>query len=79
MAIPNKMIAQLVLEGIAFLDDLKDFDKYSLKQVAYNLRNPGGRIPHPDPAAAANATTQMPPFVFGAKSQKRMLEACEIV
>ena len=68
MEIPVATIVQLVQEGIEHPDDLQDFDKGSLKDVANNLRNPGGRIPHPGPNAQANATISTPPFVFGAKS-----------
>ena len=79
MAIPVATIVQLVQEGIEHPDDLQDFDKDYLKDVANNLSNHGGRIPHPDPNARENATISTPPFEFGAKSQKRMLEACELV
>ena len=49
MAIPVATIVLLVQEGIEHPDELQDFDKESLKDVANNLINPGGRIPHPDP------------------------------
>ena len=75
MAIPVVTIVQLVQEGIEHPDDLQDFDKDSLKDVANNLRNPGGRIHHTYPNAQANVTISTRPFVFGVKSQKRMLEA----
>ena len=55
--------------GISGVDDLADFDKDSLKQLADNLRRPGGCIPDPNPAAVAGATIPTPAFVFGAKSQ----------
>ena len=42
MAIPDATIVQLQAEGISTVDDLLDFDKETLKQVAYNLRRPGG-------------------------------------
>ena len=48
MAIPVATIVQLVQEGIEHLDNLQDFYKESLEYVAKNLRNPGGKIPHPD-------------------------------
>ena len=79
MAIPVATIVKLVQEGIEHPEDLQGFDKDSLKDVAKNIRNPGGSIPHPDPNAQVNATISTPPFVFGAKSQKIMLEACELV
>ena len=72
-------IVQLVQEGIEHPDGLWCFDKDSLKDVANNLRNIGGRIPHTYPNAQENATISTPPFVFVENSQKRMLEVCELV
>jgi hypothetical protein len=63
MAIPNATVLDLVNEGINTVDDLSEFDKDTIVQIAYNLRRP--------PAGA--------PFVFGAKSQKRLIVACELV
>ena len=45
------------------VDDISEFNKETIGQIAYNLRLP--------PSDA--------PFVFGAKSQKRLIVACEIV
>ena len=64
MAIPNETRTQLSVEGIKTVDDLLDFDKDSLDQVANNLRRPGGGAS---------------PFVFGAKSHKRLLVATKLV
>jgi hypothetical protein len=63
MAIPNATVVELVNEGIDTVDDLPEFDKDTIGQIAYNLRRP----------PAGN------PFVFGAKSQKRLIVACELV
>jgi hypothetical protein len=79
MSIPNATIIQMQNEGIETFDDLINFDKDTLQQVADNLRRPGGRIPDPTPGAAPGATIPTPPFVFGAKFQKRLLAACNIV
>ena len=65
MEISVATIVQLVQEGIEHPEDLQDFDKDSLKDVANNLRNPGGRIPHRDPNAQENATISTPYVVFG--------------
>ena len=78
MGIPHATVVQLQQEGIMSVDDLADFDKDSLQQLADNLRRPGGRVPDPNPGAAG-ATIPTPPFVFGAKSQKRLLVACNLV
>ena len=79
MAILHATVIQLQNEGIDTVEDLADFDKDKLTQVADNLRRPGGRIPNPDPGALAEATITTPPFVFGAKYQQRMLAASEMM
>ena len=79
MAIPHATVIKLQDEGINDPDDLTDFTKDSLMQVAENLRKPGDRIPNPDPNAPVGSTIPRPSYVFGAKSQKRLLEACELV
>lgn len=79
MALPAATRIKLQDEGITGVEDLGDFDKTSFEQVTANLKNPGGRIPNPDPGAAAGATIPRPPFTFGAKSRKRLLVACELV
>ena len=58
------------------MQDLADFDKDSLVQIADNLRRPGGRIPDPNNPLA---TIPTPPFVFGAKSQMRLEVACNLI
>mmetsp|Transcript_33177 Transcript_33177/g.50752 ORF Transcript_33177/g.50752 Transcript_33177/m.50752 type:complete len:93 (+) Transcript_33177:65-343(+) len=54
-AIPNETVNQLANKGIAAVSDLSEFNKESLKQILDNLRNPGGRIPNPDPGAPAGS------------------------
>jgi hypothetical protein len=63
MAILNATVVQLVAEGINTMDDLAEFDKDTIGQIALNLRRP--------PAGQH--------FIFGAKSQKRLTVAAEIV
>jgi hypothetical protein len=63
VAMPNATIIQLQAEGISTVDDLLDFDKETLQQVANNLRRPGGGAP----------------LTFGAKSQLRLLVATGLV
>ena len=79
MGIPHTTVIQLCAKGIEAVTDLVDFDKDSLQQLADNLRRPGGRVPDPNPGAPAGATIPTPPFVFGAKSQKRITVACDLV
>ena len=76
MAIPRETVARLAQEGITSADDLSEFDKSSICQIADNLRRPGGRIPDPN---NDGATIPTPPFVFGAKSQQRLNVACNLV
>jgi hypothetical protein len=63
MAIPHATVVQLAAEGIDTIDDLGEFDKVTIQQIASNLRRP--------PAGAH--------YVFGAKSQKRLTAACDMV
>lgn len=83
MAMERDTVAQLMQEGIQTVVDLIDFDEASLKQIAENLRRPAGRIPDPtigNPGGAvAGSTIPCPPFVFGAKSQNRLLVATELL
>jgi hypothetical protein len=79
MGIPNPTVVQMQTEGIANVQDLADFDKESLQQLADNLRRPGGRVPDPNPNAAPGTTIPTPAFVFGAKSQKRLLVATDLI
>ena len=79
MGIPHMTVVQLGIEGIVTVGDLADFNKDSLQQLADNLHKPGGRIADPNPAAAARATIPTPAFVFGAKSQKWLDVACDLV
>ena len=68
MAIPNATVLELANEGINTVDNLAEFDKETIDQIASNLRRPAVA-----PAAGGHH------FVFGAKSQKRMIVACELV
>ena len=79
MGIPYTTVMQLQSEGITVVADLADFDKTSLQQLADILRCPGGRVLDPNPGAPPRATIPTPPFVFGAKSQKCIAVACDLV
>ena len=87
MAIPPPTLAQLRNEGITMINDLGEFDKDKLQQITNNLRGPGGRVPEPNyvppnPMPVLSPvvlTVPTPPFIFGAKIQKRLQVACEIV
>jgi hypothetical protein len=79
MGIPNATVVQLQEEGIDTVDDLAEFDKETIEQIAANLRRPAGRIADPNPGAAEGATIATPPFKFGAKSQQRSTTATKLV
>ena len=79
MGIPHATMVQIQQEGIQSVADLVDFEKQSLQQLADNLRKPGGRIADPDPNAPLGATIPMPAFTYGAKSQKRLTVACDLI
>ena len=76
MAIPHATVLKLNNEGIETPMDLSEFDKTSICQIADNLRQPGGRVTDPDDP---DLTIPTPPFVFGAKSQQRLLVACNMI
>ena len=67
MGIPQATVAQLQIEGITTISDPVDFEKETLQQMADNLRKPRGRVPDPNPAAAAGATIPTPPFCLWRK------------
>ena len=79
MGTPHTTVIQLHAKGTEAVADLVDFDKDLLQQLADNLRCPGGQVPDPNPGAPAGATIPTPPFIFGAKSQKRIAITCELV
>jgi hypothetical protein len=56
MGIAAATRTELVNEGNDAVSDLSDFNKYTLTQVADNLRRPGGRFPNPDSNAPAGST-----------------------
>jgi hypothetical protein len=79
MGIHNDTVLQLQQKGIASVDDLSEFHKETIEQLAANLRRPTGRILDPNPAAAQGATIATPPFKFGVKSQQRLIIATKII
>ena len=79
MGIPHATMVQMQHEGIQSVADLADFEKDSLQQLPDMWGKPGGRIPDPDPNAPTGATIPMSAFTYGAKSQKRLTVACDLI
>ena len=79
IGIPHETFIRLQEEGIDGVSNLGDFDKDTFDHIAANLRRPTGRIPDPNPTAAAGSTTPTPPFVFEAKYQKRLIVAAKLI
>ena len=63
-------------EGLEDPADIVEFDERSLKQITDNLRRPGGRVPDPDPNAAAGATIPTPAFVFRTYNNTLLYRYC---
>ena len=79
MGIPHDIVVQLEKEGITTVSDLIYFDEDTFDQIAANLCRPTGRINDPNPNAALRSTIPTPPFVVGAKSQKRLIVAAKLL
>eukprot|EP00957_Ditylum_brightwellii_P053781 4073760-Ditylum_brightwellii.AAC.1 len=60
-------LAQLGHEGIKKVEDLTEFSKDNWKQVAENLKRPGGRMKNPDKEHSNNNPSMIPqtPYPFG--------------
>jgi hypothetical protein len=79
MGIPHATVMHLQQEGITLVYNFTNFDKDTIKQIAANPWWPAGRIPNPNPNAVLGATISTPPFVFGAKSQKQLVMAAQLL
>ena len=55
MGVQHAMVVQLAQEGIQSIDDLADFDKEALQQLADNLQCPGGKSPPVETAEFAKS------------------------
>eukprot|EP00957_Ditylum_brightwellii_P115523 8811661-Ditylum_brightwellii.AAC.1 len=65
MAIPHNTVIHLMNKGILTVDDLEEFKKTDIGQIAANLRTP--------------IVPEAPLLVLGAKFVKRMTAACKLV
>eukprot|EP00957_Ditylum_brightwellii_P158997 12101843-Ditylum_brightwellii.AAC.1 len=79
MEVTKETLAQLGKEGIKDVEDLAEFSKEIWKQVAENLKHPGGWMKNPDREINQNhSAVPQTLYLFGARTQKRLLEASEL-
>ena len=79
MGIPHDTVAQLHNKGIIIITNLINFNKSTIKQINANTCCSAGRIADTSPGAALGATIPPSPFIFGEKSQKRLVVAAELL
>eukprot|EP00957_Ditylum_brightwellii_P170414 12971998-Ditylum_brightwellii.AAC.1 len=80
MEVSKETLVQLGKEGIKEVEDLAEFSKDNWKQVAENLKRPGGQIKNPDKKQDNNNPPTIPQtlYLFGVRMQKRLLKASEL-
>eukprot|EP00957_Ditylum_brightwellii_P083615 6355991-Ditylum_brightwellii.AAC.1 len=79
MEVSKETLVQLGQEGIKKGKDIAEFSKENWKQVAENFKRPGGQMKNPDKRQDDNNPPTIPqtPYLFGVRTQKRLLEASE--
>eukprot|EP00957_Ditylum_brightwellii_P085223 6480812-Ditylum_brightwellii.AAC.1 len=67
MEVMKETLTQLGHEGIKKVEDLAEFSKDNWKQVAENLKRPGGRMKNPDKEHGNKnpSTIAQTPYPFG--------------
>eukprot|EP00957_Ditylum_brightwellii_P162680 12387973-Ditylum_brightwellii.AAC.1 len=80
MKVAKKMLAQLGKEGIKEIEDLAKFSKEIWKQVAENLKHLGDQMKNLDRERDNKRLATVPQtlYLFGARTQKRLLKASEL-
>eukprot|EP00957_Ditylum_brightwellii_P055376 4196857-Ditylum_brightwellii.AAC.1 len=81
MEVSKEMLAQFGQEGIRKVKDLVEFSKDNWKQVAKNLKHPGGWMKNPDKENGNNNPSTIPQtlYLFRVRTQKRLQEALELM
>ena len=79
IGLPQATYDALANECVTGPDDLTEFEEDAILHIVKYLKNPGDRIPDPNPGAAPGATIPRPPYVVGALSQQRMIQACDFL
>eukprot|EP00957_Ditylum_brightwellii_P133195 10155562-Ditylum_brightwellii.AAC.1 len=80
MEVSKESLAQLGQEGIKRVEDLVEFSKDNWKQIAENLKRPGGWMKNPDKEKGNNNPSTIPqaPYPLGVRTQKRLQEASKL-
>eukprot|EP00957_Ditylum_brightwellii_P119960 9155009-Ditylum_brightwellii.AAC.1 len=80
MEVSKEILVRLGKENINDLEDLAEFSKEIWKQVVDNLKHLGGWMKNPDKEKDSNnpPTVLQTPYLFRARTQKRLLEASEL-
>eukprot|EP00957_Ditylum_brightwellii_P036802 2787156-Ditylum_brightwellii.AAC.1 len=80
MEVIKETLTQSGLEGIKKVEDLTEFSKENWKQVAENLKRPGGQMKNSDKVQGDKNASTIPktPYPFGVRTQKRLQEASEL-
>eukprot|EP00957_Ditylum_brightwellii_P008535 647530-Ditylum_brightwellii.AAC.1 len=81
MEVMNKTLTQLGHKGIKIVEDLAEFSKDNWMQVAENLKRSGGRMKNLDKEHGNDNPPMIAqtPYPFGVRTQKRLLEASELM
>ena len=79
MAFPRPTVVYLQQEGILIVNDISNFNKTTIKQLAVKLRFPAGHVKHPNRPDNLDAMIPTSTFVFGARSRTRLTIAAKLV
>ena len=77
--IPNVTVVQIQSEEIAGVEDLADFHKETIEQIAANLQHPVVKVADSNPGAAAGATIPTSTSAFGSNYQLRLIHSTNII
>eukprot|EP00957_Ditylum_brightwellii_P059496 4517197-Ditylum_brightwellii.AAC.1 len=80
MEVAKEVLVQMGKEGIKELEDLVELSKEIWKQVVENLKRPGDQMKNPDRVTnQSHVTFPQTLYLFWARTQKRILEASELM
>ena len=79
MGFPRPTVVYLQQEGIIIVNDISNFNKTTIKQLAVKLRFPAGHVKHPNRPDNVDAMIPTSTFVFGARSRTRLTISAKLV